>query len=1029
MRSLNTLKSRVLNNDTLSKNRVAFALTPTATTGASLGSGGGGGTSNVNLTAVTTNIIPTTNGTLSLGTNSNQFGDAFVKNITVNQKILPQGNLVSHIGDDTHWFGNIYVNHVICGANSINIGSATISTVNGGVALPAGSKVGGVDPGTIVIKGTKANTGALPTTNDIGDGYVISSNLWVASKNNSTLADGWVNVGAFVGPQGPQGIQGIQGNTGAQGSQGIQGNRGDTGSTGATGPQGPPGVLDANGATFTGTIVMPDLVITGNTVMGKSSLGTPAYRVDVSGSLNASTIYQNGSLLSTVYATTSSLSNYYLKTAIDASINASFYNKGAIDASINTNFYNKGAIDASINTNFYNKTAIDATLSTKAYVDSRFDTLSGGVPASTLDTLAEISNALQGDGSFGVSVYNRFASTDLSINNIRTSVNGLSSTYYTKTAADASINSVLASYATTSSLSSYATTSSLSSYYTKTAADASINSVLSSYLQSGGLSDISLNGNVQLGNGLKNIRINKSTINPTYSLDVSGSIFVSNAIDMSGSINAYGIFNNNEVFDSAMDGLSTDKYTSFFTQENVVSSQSFNTNNSIVMSSDGKYIFTNDYGGKALLSSNYGTSFTDISSVVGGTGLKFRSAMSSTGKYIYTSGNGQCRYSTDYGATWANDPVGSYGVAVSSSGKYVLKYQSGGTSINYSSNYGSTYTSIDIGAGLSNLRCCGISKSGQIMVIGPNSGTGVKISQNFGKTWNTVTTGGTAKIISLSASGRYILAGGYLSTDFGNSFSVLPSPVSVGTGYTGASVSANGQYMIIANNTTGYYSSDYGATWASRASNGSNSEGGNSLDMPSNASFVIQITSSGIYRYPSFTDIALDVSNPSFLSGNVSINKRATDASYSFFDMSAVTMNVYNLCEKFTTMATLTSVIPITCNYASGSIFYFPSTTSSVITSVSITNVPVVIGRSISITIIIENSSNTVVSYLLPASSTISVNGQAIVYKTQDGTAFTAPTAPASGYWQVVHQFVLLFTGSTLSSSNPRIIGSMATIK
>ena len=1025
MRSLNTLKSRVLNNDTLSKNRVAFALTPTATTGASLGSGGGGGTSNVNLTAVTTNIIPTTNGTLSLGTNSNQFGDVFVKNISVNQKILPQGNLVSHIGDDTHWFGNIYVNHVICGANSINIGSATISTVNGGVALPAGSKVGGVDPGTIVIKGTKANTGALPTTNAVGDGYVISSNLWVASKNNSTVLDGWVNVGAFVGPTGPQGSQGIQGNTGAQGSQGIQGNRGDTGSTGATGPQGPAGVLDANGATFSGTIVMPDLVITGNTVMGKSSLGTPAYRVDVSGSLNASTIYQNGSLLSTVYATTSSLSNYYLKTAIDASINA--------------NFYNKGAIDASINASFYNKTAIDATLSTKAYVDSRFDTLSGGVPASTLDTLAEISNALQGDGSFGVSVYNRFASTDLSINNIRTSVNGLSSTYYTKTAADASINSVLASYATTSSLSTYYTktaadasiNSVLASYYTRSSADASVNSVLASYLQSGGLSDISLNGNVQLGNGLKNIRINKATINPTYSLDVSGSIFVSNAIDMSGSINAYGIFNNGEVLDSAMDGLSTDKYTNFFTQENVSLLQALDTNNSVAVSSDGKYIFAQDYAGKAYISSNYGTSFTDISSVVGGS-LKFRPVMSSTGKYIYVPANGTTRYSTDYGSTWANDPVGGLGAAVSGSGKYVLKYPASGTGVSISSNFGASYTGVDIGTGLSNLRCCSMSKSGQIMAIGSvTSGSTVKISQNFGKTWNTVTTGSTvgSGVISMSASGRYILSGGYLSTDFGNSFSILPSPIPSNFACNGASVSANGQYMILANSTNGFYSIDYGKTWTSRATSGGNSNGVGCLDMPSNASFVIQTTSSGIYRYPSFTDIALDVSNPSFLSGNVSINKRATDASYSFFDMSAVTMNVYNLCEKFTTMATLTSVIPITCNYASGSIFYFPSTTSSVITSVSITNVPVVIGRSISITIIIENSSNTVVSYLLPASSTINVNGQAIVYKTQDGTAFTAPTAPASGYWQVVHQFVLLFTGSTLSSSNPRIIGSMATIK
>lgn len=643
MRSLNTLKSRTLNNDTHSKNRIAFALTPTATTGASLGSGGG--TSNVNLTAVTTNIIPTTNGTLTLGTNSNQFGNTFVNNLSINGSILPQGNLVSHIGDDTHWFGNIYVNHVNCGANSINIGSATISTVNGGVSLPAGSKVGGVDPGTIVIKGTKANTGALPTTNATGDGYVISSNLWVASKTNSTVADGWVNVGAFVGPQGPEGPRGIQGNTGAQGSQGSQGNPGAKGDTGATGPQGPPGVLDATGATFTGTIVMPDLVITGNTVMGKSSLGTPAYRVDVSGSLNASTIYQNGTALSSVYATTSALNNYYLKTAIDASINA----------------------------NFYNKTYTDTIISTKAYVDSRFDTLSGGVPAPVLDTLTEISNALQGDGSFGVTVYNRFASTDSSINNIRNNYATTSSLsdYYTKTAADASVNSVLASYARTSALSSYATTSSLANY-------ASL------------LTDASFAGNIQLG---------------------------------------------------------------------------------------------------------------------------------------------------------------------------------------------------------------------------------------------------TSRAISV-----------------------------------------------------------------------------------------------GINKTPS-TIFALDVSGPTFFSGNVSMDKRATDSNYAFFDMSAVTMNVYNLCEKFTIMATLTGVIPITCNYALGSIFYFPSSATSVIASVSITNVPVVIGRSVSITIIIENSSNTVASYFSPASSTININGQAIVYKTQDGTAFAAPTAPASGYWQVVHQFVLLFTGSTLSANNPRIIGSMATIK
>ncbi len=628
------------------------------------------------------------------------------------------------------------------------------------------------------------------------------------------------------------------------------------------------------------------------------------------------------------------LTNYYLKTATDTSINSllgSYYTKTATDTSINSvlnNYYLKTAIDSSINSNVYNKTSIDSSInsvlgsySTISYVDSRFTNLTGVAPES-LDTLAEIATALQSDASFGVHVYQRLDSADSSINTIRSSINNLSSTYYLKTAIDSSINTTLSNYylksvadsSINTTLSNYylktvidsslnsnfynkthidasfavvpskaSIDSSLNNYYLKTAIDSSVNSVLASYLQSGGLADISLNGNVQLGNGIKSIRINKSTVNPTYSLDVSGSIFVSNAIDMSGSINAYGIFNNSEVFDSAMDGLSTDKYTSFFTQENVLLTQTLDSNNSVAVSSDGKYIFAHDYAGKAFISSNYGTSFTDISNVVGGN-YKFRPVMSSTGKYIYTPSNttlSSSRYSTDYGSTWAIDPVGGFGAAVSSSGKYVLKYPNSGTTVSISSNFGSTYTGVDVGAGLSNLRCCSMSKSGQIMALGPNSGTGVKISQNFGKIWSTVTTGGAAGIISMSASGRYILAGGYLSNNFGISFEALPT---VSGSFTGASVSANGQYMILSNSTNGFYSVDYGKTWTSRASNGGNSNSVGCLDMPSNASFIIQTTSSGIYKYPSFTDTDISVNSaPSKSSIDSSLNnyylKTAIDSS------------------------------------------------------------------------------------------------------------------------------------------------------
>ena len=660
MRSLNALKSRSINNDTLSKNRISFALNQTATTGASLGSGGGG-TSNVDLTAVGTNIVPTTNGSLNLGTSDKRFATTFTDNINLSGNIMPVGNLVSQIGDPTHWFGNIYVNHISCGNSSISIGGVTISANNGAISIPAGATIGGVAPGTIQIKGALASTVSLSNVNATGDGYVIDSNLWVSTKANSIVGNGWTNVGAFRGPQGNQGNPGIQGVQGNQGNQGIQGNTGAKGDTGATGPQGPTGVLDATGATFTGTITLPDLIVTGNSAFGKT---TPAYRVDVSGSLNATSILQNGVSLGSVYATTSALGSYYDKAAIDGSINS-----------------------------------VLGSYATTTYVGTQISNLINGAP-NTLDTLAEISTALQGDASFGTTVYGRINSCDSSVNSIRTSL----SDYTLKTAVDAS----LANYALTSSLSTYATSDSLSNYTLKTAVDASL---------------------------------------ANYALTSS---------------------------------LST-----------------YATSDSL---------------------SSYASLLTDIS----------------------FGGNVQ-----------------------------------------------------------------------------------------FGR---------TAAMVRI-----------------------------------------------------------------------------------------------GVNKPPS-TAFALDVSGPTYFSGNVTLDKRSTDISYAYFDMSAVTMNVYNMCEKFVTMSAITTsaVTTITCDYTLGSIFYIQSsrTTANPIGTVIFTNIPVVTGRSVTVTVIVENSSNTVVTYLLPTSSTISVNGQAIVYKTQDGTAFAAPTGPATAvYWQVVHQFIMLFTSATVSATNPRIIGSIATIK
>jgi hypothetical protein len=762
MRSLNALKSRSINNDTHSKNRVAFALNQTATTGASLGGGGGGGTSNVDLTAVSTDIVPTTNNLRDLGTETKFFKKLYVQDIAIIGNILPNydffpptsailnpdgtvavpntlGNTIgtpAHLGNPTRFFGNIYVRDIFTSSNTISIGSAQLKSTGNTLDIPTGSKIGGVNPGTIVIKGAVANTGFLPnatggSTNAVGDGYVIEGNLWIASKLNSTLADGWVNVGAF---RGPTGAKGDTGNTGAKGDTGNPGAKGDTGARGLQGEQGiqgnqgPPGVLEVTGGTLSGTITIPDLVITGNSVFGKPTLGTPVYRMDVSGSLNATSIFHNGVALGSIYATTTSLND--------------FYNKGAIDGSINN---------------------ILSNYATTSYVTTQINNLIDGADT-TLNTLAEIASAIKNDASFGIVVYDKVAACDSSINTIRTNLSNTDSSINT-------IRSSLSTYALTSSLSSYATTDSLSSYSTKSVIDASL--------------------------ALYSTK--------TY-IDASLALYSTKTyIDAS-----LALYSTKSVIDASLALYST---------------------KSVIDAS------------LALYSTK-----TDIDASL---------ALYSTKSVIDAS-------LTNYALT---SSLSSYASLISD-----------------------------------------VSFAGNIQI-------------------------GTSRTV-------YV----------------------------------------------------------------------------------------GINKVPSAL-FALDVSGPTSFLGNVSMNKRTTDISYAYFDMSAVTMNVYNLCEKFITMATLTSVTPIVCNYVLGSIFYFPSTTSSVIISVSFTNVPVVIGRSVTVTVIIENSTHTVVSWLNPTSSTISVNGQAIVYKTQDGTAFAAPSPPGSGYWQVVHQFIMLFTGATLSATNPRIIGSMATIK
>ena len=131
--------------------------------------------------------------------------------------ILPKGNVLYNLGSPTNRWKTAYL-----AAQTLDLGGTTLSSgPNGGLNLPVGSTVGGVNPGAIVIKAALANVNLLPNVASAGDGYLISSNLWVYSQSNV-----FTNLGLVQGP------------AGATGPQGILGITGSTGSTGATGPAG-----------------------------------------------------------------------------------------------------------------------------------------------------------------------------------------------------------------------------------------------------------------------------------------------------------------------------------------------------------------------------------------------------------------------------------------------------------------------------------------------------------------------------------------------------------------------------------------------------------------------------------------------------------------------------------------------------------------------------------------------------------------------------------------------------------------------
>ena len=64
--------------------------------------------------------------------------------------------------------------------------------------MPSGAKIGGVNPGTIVIK-VRKKVARIFQIGLTGDGYIAGGDLYVAVDNNNPTT--WTNVGAIRDPK------------------------------------------------------------------------------------------------------------------------------------------------------------------------------------------------------------------------------------------------------------------------------------------------------------------------------------------------------------------------------------------------------------------------------------------------------------------------------------------------------------------------------------------------------------------------------------------------------------------------------------------------------------------------------------------------------------------------------------------------------------------------------------------------------------------------------------------------------------
>jgi hypothetical protein len=182
-------------------------------------------TSPPNNIIVDTDLIPLETNTISLGTSTAAFKEAYVKtaiiggvSISSNQDGLiigkPPTNLFS-LSRNKNILSRDLANatDLTIPSGIAELGDATslISSSDGTLYLPTTTKIGGISAGTISINGNVPDPTLLPQTAIIGDCYISSDygHLYVCTEVSPNTI--WTDVGPFQGEKGPQGVQGVPG--------------------------------------------------------------------------------------------------------------------------------------------------------------------------------------------------------------------------------------------------------------------------------------------------------------------------------------------------------------------------------------------------------------------------------------------------------------------------------------------------------------------------------------------------------------------------------------------------------------------------------------------------------------------------------------------------------------------------------------------------------------------------------------------------------------------------------------------------